>query len=234
MKLKALNKNTEKYGYPQTMEYDNPNFNGHQIGVVICIQNNVTQTIEQNFLPEKLGDEDTRTFLLGELLHEKKAVLITDVITQLDKDTHDLVPKTLFYMPYFVEEHSRFKPTVINDNVSGACNVSYDIEVELVFADEGLCRYLTVPFKTRNVPVFELVEDLFDDEEALEELGIKWQEETYEADAGYALDFYNEAGQRYNLTFRTGEKLRDILVSMRMISIVCHIDEEEEDGNESE
>ena len=233
MKLKSINKNIEKYGYPQTMEYSNQNFNGHQVGVAICLQNNITNKIEANYLSESLGDEETRNFLLSELLREEKALFITEVITQLDENSNQLVPKTLFYMPYFVEEHSRFKPTVINDNVSDACNVSYDIEVELVFADEGLCRYLTVPFKTRNVPVFELVEDLFDDEEALKELGIKWQEETDEADAGYALDFYNEAGQRYNLTFRTGENLRDILVSMRMISIECHIDGKEENENES-
>lgn len=234
MKLKALNKNTEKYGFPQTMEYDNPNFNGHQIGVVICIQNNVTKAIEKNFLSESLGDEQTRDFLLGELMREEKAVLITEVITQYDESNHELVPKTIYYMPYFVEEHTRFKPTVIDDNVSGACNVSYDIEVELIFADEGLCRYLIVPFKTRNVPVFELVNDLFDDEDALEELGIKWQEETEDEEAGYALDFYNEAGQRFNLTFRNGERLKDILVSMRMIGITCHIDGEEKNGNESE
>ena len=156
MKLMAVNKNTEKYGFPQVMEYENPNFNGHQVGVVICIQNNETKEMEVNYLSEKLGDEHTRDFLLGELLREEKAVLITDVITQFDTEGKRLIPKTIFYMPYFVEEHSRFKPTVINDNVSGACNVSYDVTVELVFADEGLCRYLTASFKTRNIPVFEL------------------------------------------------------------------------------
>jgi hypothetical protein len=236
MKLKALNKNTEKYGFSQTLEFNNPQFNGHQIGVAICIQNNITNKIEKNYLSETLGDEQTRDFLLGELLHESKAVFITENITQLDDITNDLVPKTIFYMPYFVEEHSRFKPTVINDNVSGAYNVYYDIEAELVFADDGLCRYLTTSFKTCNVPFVDLINDFFEysDDEVLAALGIKWQEETMETDAGYALDFYNEAGQKFILTFRNMEKLKDIMVSMRMTNIVCHIDKEEQNGDESE
>ena len=232
MKLQAINKNTEKYGFPQTMEYNNPRFNGHQIGVVICLQNNETKEIEKNYLSESLGDEETRNFLLGELLRENKAVFIENIITQYENNK--LVPKTLYYMPYFVEEHSRFKPTVLNENISGACNVWYDVEVELLFVDEELCRYLTVPFKTRNVPVFGLVNDLFDDEEALENVGIKWGYSTDDNEEGYVLDFYNEAGERFNLSYPNPERLKDAIVSMRAIRIECHIDGEDENGNETE
>lgn len=222
MKLKAFNKNTEKFGYPQAMEYNETTFNGHQLGIAICLQNNVTGQIEENYLSEKLGDKETRDFLLGELLHEKNAKLIAEVITQFDEER--LVPKTIYYMPYFVEEHSRFKPTVINEHISNNCSVSYDIEVELIFVTEGLCRYITVPFKTLNVPMFELVNDLFEctDDKELEKLGIKWQDETDDLEAGYALDFYNEAGHKQILTFNTLDKLKDILISARMINISYH------------
>ena len=233
MKLKSLNKNTEKYGFPQEIEYENTNFNGFQKGIALCLQNNITKEIEQNFLSESLGDKETRDFLLGELLREEKAVFMLETITQFDNGGKTLVPKTLYYMPYYVVNHSKFKPTVINNNITNACNVSYDVEVELIFAEEGLCRYATVSFKTRNVPVFELVNDLFNDEEELESIGVKWQEETEFEEQGYALDFYNEAGQRYNLVFKNGDSLRDALVSMRMIDIKCHIDGEEENGDES-
>lgn len=237
MKIKACNANTERYGYPEELEYNRPGFNGHQVGVALCVFNHKTKEIEENYLSATLGDKETRDFLLGELLHEKKAVLMTEDITQFDEEQKHLIPKTIYYMPYFVMDHSRFKPTVMNDNVSGACNVSYDIEAELLFVtNDGLCRYLTVPFKTRNISMFELVNDFLEypSIEDLEVLGIKWQEETEEAEAGYALDFYSESGERFVLTFRNISDLKDLLASMRMIDIVCHIDGKEDDGDKSE
>ena len=203
----------------------------------MCVINNETNEVEENYLSETLGDKETREFLLGELLHEKKAVLMSESITQFDNEHKNLIPKTIYYMPYFVMDHSRFKPTVMNDNVSGACNVSYDIETELLFVtDDGLCRYLTVPFKTRNISMFELVNDLLEypEDEDLRELGIEWQQETDDMEAGYALDFYNEVGQRFVLTFRNISRLKDCLASMRMTNIICHIDGEEGDGDKSE
>lgn len=234
MKLIALNKNTEKYGYQQEMEYSNDNFNGHQVGVAICIQNDITKEIEFNYLPQKLGDDETRDFALGELLHEKKCVFISEAITQLN-DNGELIPKTIYYLPYYVAEHSRFKPTITHTNISNVSNAWYEVQVELIFSKDGLFRYFTMPIKTRNVSVMNCVYDTFGfstDPVALEDIGIKWQDETEDAEAGYALDFYNEAGNRYNLTFSCTEDLRDAIVSMRVIDFVCHIDGEK-DGNES-
>ena len=235
MKLIALNKNTEKYGYPQEMEYDKATFNGHQLGIAICVQNNNTKEIEANYLSEKLGDEQTRDFLLGELLHESKAVFITENIAQFDEEGR-LVPKTIYYMPYYVAEHSRFKPTVINDCISGGYNTSYDAEIEFIFVENGLCRYLTVPFYSFSIPIFEIANNFFDckDEDDLETLGltldmlgIKWQEETEYENEGYVLDFYDEAGQRFDIYIGRFSRLRHLLVSMRIISIKCHINKEE-------
>ena len=192
--------------------------------------NNNTKEIEANYLSEKLGDKQARDFLFGELLQEEKAVLITEVITQLDEKQH-LIPKTLYYMPYYVVGHSRFKPTIINDNVSGACNTSYDVQVEVVFSYDGLCRYVVFPIKTQNVPVMECINDLFDtaDEDDLREVGISWEEydEDEENDTAWYLDFYNEAGQRFLLPFLRLEDLKAAIVSMRIIDIVCHIDGKE-------
>lgn len=226
MVIKAINKNTEKFGYPMEMEYSNPDFNGHQVGIILCIQRNDTKEIEKNYLPENLGDEQTRDFLLGELLHEKKAVLITEEIVQYEDEGEEgivsLVPKTAYYMPYYVKDHSRFKPTVLDLNVSGASNVSYEYEVEVLFSTDGLCRYMTIPFKTYNIPIINSVYSLFNFDSELEEVGFKYDEE---ADA-YTLDFYNEAGHRVDLTFEPKE-FRDLIVSMRLISMVCNINDEE-------
>jgi hypothetical protein len=227
MKIKAVNKGTEKYGFPQELDYNNPSFNGHQIGIAVCVQNMVNNEIEENYLSEKFSD-DERDFLLGELLREK-ALLIVDNFTQLD-DSNELTPKAIYYMPYFVLEHSRLKPTVINDNVSGACNVSYDIKIEVIFVHNGLSRYITVPVKTRNSSVMDCIYGIFDTDEEFEELGIKWKKATEDEEEGYELDFYNEAGERFNLRFNRLENLRDAIVSVRMIECDMHIDGEDNEN----
>ena len=42
MKLKTMNKNLDKFGYPEILQYDNPEFHGHQKGVAIGIKDNGT------------------------------------------------------------------------------------------------------------------------------------------------------------------------------------------------
>ena len=222
MKLKAINKNTEKYGYKESMEYINPEFNGHQVGVAICIKNNITGEIESNYLSERLGDEETRNFLLGELLHEEKALFI--------KKRYDEI-KTVYYMPYFIEDHSRFISTVTYKDIAEACRTQYKALVEVIFVEDTLCRYMTIPITANRVGIFESVYDIFDDEDALSEIGIKWQEETEESPKGYALDFYNEAGVKYVLTFRHTMDFRDRIASMRVIKLEYDINREEDNEN---
>lgn len=236
MKIKSVNNDLKKYGYPIEMEYNNHNFNGHQIGVAVCIKNNVTGLIEENFLSESLGDKASRDSLLSELLADENVTLIPDIITQFDRENGGLIPKTIYYIPYVVENHSRFIPTVTNDNIVDSCNASYDVKIELLFTEEEVSRYLVIPFKTRNISVMDLVYNLFEgDREDLKEVGIEWQDGSDDTEAGYTLDFYTNTGERYNLVFSNGERLRDAIASMRLIDIVCHIDgEDEEDGNKSE
>lgn len=228
MKLIALNKNTERYGYPQVMEYDKATFNGHQLGIAICIQNNKTKAIEENYLSEKLGDKQTRDFLLGELLREEKAVFITEVIGQTVEK--EFITKTIYYMPYYVADHSRFKPTIIDDNISGLCVEAYDVQVEIVFSEDGCSRYAVMDFKTCSLSVMDLVYDMFRDgdtpclSDELKLLGVVWEE-----DKGYVLDFYSKAGEQCNYAYADLEELRDAIVSVRMIDIKRYTGEK--DGN---
>lgn len=228
MKIKSLNENLKKYGYPVEMEYNNPKFNGHQVGIAVCIKNNVTNEIEENFLSESLGDTETRDFLLSEMLTDKNVILIENLITQFDRENGGLIPKTIYYLPYCVTEHSRFTPTVTNENIVDTCNSSYDIKVEILFVEEEVSRYLVIPFKTRNISVMDLMYSLFEygNKDELKQIGIEWQEESDDTEAGYVLDFYTQTGERYNLVFSNAERLRDAIVSMRLIDIICHIDNE--------
>lgn len=236
MKLKSLNKNIEKFGFNEKMEYTNATFNGYQLGIAVCIKNNITGEIESNFLSETLGDNQVRNSLLLELLNDKSILLLENKITQFGAVETTLIPKTIYYLPYYVENHSVMQPTISCENISKVPNVSYNIKVEVLFVEDKLNRYMTIPFKTKNTSIIDLVYDLFeysfDTNEQLEKIGIKYQAATEIENAGYVLDFYNQVGEKYNLIFSTSSRLRDAIVSMRLIDFSCCIDKEEENGNE--
>lgn len=218
MKLKSMNKNLSKFGYPDVLEYDNPDFHGHQKGIAIGIKDNKTNKFVRNYLSKDLGDDSTRDFLINDLIQDPEILLIENNITQMENG--EIVPRTIYYLPYFVESHSCLVPTVNFDNISGASNVSYKAKVELLFAtDDGLNRYMTVDFETRNVSIFELVNDIFDEE---------IPEINYDPDGnegpGYYLDFYDEAGEPYYLCEDRMEDYRDLLVSFRLIGLDMEID----------
>lgn len=229
MIIKALNNLDPKYGYATEIEYKNDKFNGNQVGVCLAIQNAQTGVFEHNYISSVIGDDETRNTALQEILNNKSFIILTDTIYQRDDTSKELVPKTVYYLPYYVKDHSCFKPTVTFDNVSGACNVTYNLDVEVLFVEEGLNRYVTMHFCTRNIPVMSLVYDLFEDgdEEELAEQGIGYG--TYEDETGFLLDFYNEAGEKFMCVFRDAEELRDRIVSIRLIGIDCKIDGHEDE-----
>lgn len=221
MKLKSMNKNLDKFGFPESLDYSDEKFHGHQKGIAIGVKDNKTNKFIKNFLSKELGDDPTRDFLLNDLVQDPEILLIEDNITQLENN--ELVPRTIYFLPYFVEDHSCLKPTVNFDNISGACNVSYKAQVELLFAtSDGLNRYMVVDFNTANVPIFELVNDIFD-----EEVPDIMYEYDGEEGAGYYLDFYDEAGQSYPVCMQSMEQFRDLLVSFRLIGLEMEIVKDE-------
>ena len=242
MILKSANETVKTYGFPEIMEYDNPSFHGTQKGICICIKDNETGTIIDNCMPKpaiKEGDESDiekiRTDELQRLLSDNKILLIEDGITQMEDGK--LKPRTIYYLPYYVADHSFLKPTVLYENISGACNVSYDISIEVLFVEDNLNRYITLDFQTRNVSVMDLVYDLFDQDEPEDELlatGLHFEKETEDNEEGFYLDFYDEAGNQYNLCFSRLDRLRDAIVSMRLIGIKCEIDGVDKNGDKSE
>ena len=227
MQIASLNKNTEKYGYPEIMEYNNPRFHGHQVGIAICARDAATGIVEENYLSEKLGDINTREFLLGELLHEGKAVFATKDIVQVNSKG-EFVPKTVYYLPYFVVDHSRFKPTIIHTNIKP--NIFYNLKVEVLLVNENdYSRYITISFeKVRNKSAVELVCDFFDysyDEYLEEKAGIKWYNKIDDKDdEGYILDFYDNTGDTDMFVVPDSEDFKDMITSIRLIDIEEYID----------
>ena len=221
------------------MEYDNPSFHGTQKGVCVCIKDNETGVIINNSMPTpnvKKGDEDSiekiRSNELQKLLNDNRILLIENNITQMEDG--ELKSRTIYYLPYYVADHSFLKPTVLYENISGACNVSYDISVEVLFVEDNLNRYVTFDFKTCNISVMDLVYGLFEETEIhgeLSEAGFLYRKESEEFKEGFYLDFYDEAGNKYDLCFSRIDRFRDAIVSMRLIDIKRNIKGVSENGN---
>lgn len=236
MKLQSLNTNVEKYGYPFHMEYTATSFNGHRLGVAVCIKNANTGEIERNFIKESLGDEEARSQILQDLLNDKTVILTKEQVTQFDDVNGTLVFKDIYYMPYYVLDHVMHRPTIIHDNIFPCMNAHYSVEVEVILVEEGLTRYLVLPFQTRNMSVMDLVHDFFEFDYAsdgdLKSIGIGYQNRTEYDEAGYTLDFYDDFGHRHDLVFGSVERIRDAIVSMRLVKFERHI-EDDEDGDKS-
>lgn len=235
MKLIPLNKDCDilkECGFEGALTYDNPKFHGHQKGVAICLINKETGRVENNMLSEKLGDK-RRDDILKMILESKTIVKVVDEINQYEEGR--LIKKQIFYLPYIVEGHSVFKPTINYDNISGATNVEYQLDIEILFVHENLNRYITVHVTTTNVSIMDSIYYMFEDDDLLkEELllhGIEYVSSYEESDedgcTGYNVDFYDEAGNMYHYGFPSGERLRDTVASVRLVGISMDIIDEE-------
>ena len=219
MKIIAVNKGID--GYLDEMQYDNKEFNGHQVGVAVCVTNNATGDITDNFSKKSIQE-------LQEMLDDKTILLLEEKITQVEGGK--LVPKTVYSLPYYVEQHSISKPTVNNQELETSLGMTCYSETEILFVHDGLNRYVTVRFASKNTSLMDLVYDAFSsgqgNEAFLESMGIHYgilddyenAEEYESADEGYILDFYNETGARTDFIFGSLERLRDSIMSMRLIN----------------
>lgn len=234
MKLIPVNKDSEllqelDVGYTDILEYNDPRFHGHQKGVAICIINKETGAVEKNMLNG--APEDKKDEYLKEILESKQVIKVVDDIHQYENDK--LIPKQIFFLPYIVADHPVFKQTVNNMNISGAINVHYEVDVELLFVHNNLNRYILIHFTTQNVSIMDCVHGLFDEDDTLREEmannGIAYiEEENEDGEWGYGVDYYDEAGNREVFYYSgdwAGERLRDDLVSMRVINMKEIIDD---------
>ena len=213
MKIIAVNKDIE--GYLNEMEYKNPEFNGHQVGVAVFVMNNATGDITDNFSKKPIQE-------LQEMLNDKTILLLEEKITQVEGGK--LVPKTVYSLPYYVSEHSIMRPTINNQELNTPIGMTCYSETEVLFVQDGLNRYVTLRFASKSTSIMDLVYDAFssgqDNEAFLSSIGINYgilEEEEEDNDEGYILDFYNEVGARFELSFSSLERLRDSIVSMRLL-----------------
>lgn len=239
MQLVSVNKNCEKYGFPETLELSDENFKGHQVGVAVCMYDCNNEKIINYFTNKETDDENHQSeqhhwtdssgliSLYQQLINDESMTLTKHSCTQVDENTGKLVPRIIYYMPYQVADHSMHRPTVNYETVDNCINTTHELLVEILFVcpdDEGICRYLTVPFKSHNVGILSLVDTMLENLDEYPDT-FPYLEETDEYGEGYGLDFYDRTGQKFTITFKDGDELRNCINSIRLIDIKTIIDD---------
>lgn len=225
MKLRALNGcKLDEYGYTKEIGYDNPNFHGHQIGICIGMLDTETKDIVENMIGESYGDKEKRDSILNDIINNEDIIKVEKNITQL-VDGH-LKTRTLFYLPYAVVDHTAYQPTANFSNIVAASNVVNHTTVEILFVEDNLNRYITYSYDAVNISIMDEVYDYFNNysNDNLFD-GLTYQEDGEEG-PGYYLDFYDEAGEKFMLCFSSLERLRDSIVSVRLLDVVTEITKE--------
>lgn len=129
-----------------------------------------------------------------------------------------------FYILHNIEGHSSTKPTVTDTSITGACNASYEVSIEvLLVSDEGLKRYLTIDYTTGgNIPttLVNIVKDL---EDTVEEY---FEDELhgFTTDCGeLTVAFYEDTGEITYINVYSVDELLAMVASVRLIDVKCTI-----------
>lgn len=231
MKITSLNKDIEKYHFLESMEYNNPGFKGHQIGIALGLKNPSTDKWEKLYVP---GDtQEEKENLINEIISNKSLIILEEAITQFENNL--LVKKLMYYMPYYVTDHSAYKPTPNFDNISYSMNIKQTIEWEVLLVEEWGNRYLN--FKTVNNPpedgrclnFYEMIEDL---ETMFEEMAkdkenkdITIAEQTFDDynKGDYLITFYDAKGEEYKIGFRNTKDILRCITSVRIVNYESEI-----------
>lgn len=244
MKIVSLNKNPEKYGYLSEMDLTDKSFHGHQTALAIGIKrpDGSWQDVYTS------GDTlEEKTKIANDILSDKSLIILEDKITQLEDNK--LVDKIIYYLPYYVADHSAYQPTINFDQISYSCNVRNKVKIEVLFVRDGCNRYVTFDMYTSgswnggvSLSLMDFMEDL---ETEIEDEASKPRKEEDKSffvaeednfDYGYSegdivLDFYDKAGQKY-LFGGNPEDFLKLVSSIRIIGLDTEIIKEDENTNE--
>lgn len=232
MKVVSLNKDITKYNFINEMNYKSDNFFGHQIGILVGI-------VGPDDKWDKLGvpgeTEEEKLKLVKEILADKSLIIVEEKITQYENN--NLVPKKAYYLPYYVEEHTAFKPTINYTNISNSANVKQTITYEILLVDDWGCnRYITKSIETGPVGFnggqpykaydfmhsLELeIQDMIDSNDS--QFRIAPSDEDEYSNGDILIDFYDEKGSVCTQGFGSIGGILDTVVSVRMIAYESEI-----------
>lgn len=207
-----------------------------------------TLTLKEEFYGTTIGIAITQTDCeISEILTDNLSIPLNDLMELLKDDqlteTYGIAPMritqhkdgklvdSLLWMLLFTPEtHSSRKPTVTYPQVDPSVhNVSCLIDIEIILADDEYSRSFIYRVSTANVPMFPLVNDLFEYElsDDLEEKDLNDMfpndpdifryGEDENGETGYLVPYYNKFGEKIVCAYRRPEDILNHVVSARVI-----------------
>ena len=229
MKLRALSQKVTEYGYPLETGFERKGFNGHQIGMCIGIRDAETNAVKQNYIPN-----DDFNIQFDKMLEDKELLLLQDTITKLEDN--ELKKQYIYYLPYYVVEHSAYKPTINFEQISYACNVTNTVKIEVLFVENDYNRYVTFDMITsgnhngRSLSLIDFINGIQDEIEDKLSRGEDFKcasSDDDEYDEGdIMLDMYDKAGNKITIAYADTSKFLDLISSVRIIDLEVKINEE--------
>ena len=208
-----------------------------------------TLTLKEKFYGTTIGIAITQTDCeISEILTDNLSIPPDDLIELLKDDqlteTYGIAPrhitqhkdgklvdKLLWMLLFTPETHSSRKPTVTYPQVDPSVhNVSCLLDIEIILADDEYSRSFIYQVSTANVPMFPLVNDLFEcelsddlEEEDLNDMfpndpDIFRYGEDENGETGYLVPYYNKFGEKIVCAYRRPEAILNHIVSARVIS----------------
>lgn len=219
MKIVSLNRNVERYGFLSEMEYKNEDFHGHQTALCIGIKDG-PNSWDKVYTSGNTTEEKIK--IANEMLKDKSLIILED--KYMENANGQIVPKIAYLIPYYVENHSVYQPTVNYDQIPENSNVTNDIKIEVLFVNnEGFNRYVTFDFSVHgqyHLCLLNFVRSI--DERILRKVN---KDEDFVRNIGehyrkgeISLDFYDKIGRKTVITAPISDFLK-MISSIRIIDI---------------
>ena len=243
MKVVSLNKDIARYNFTQEMEFKKPDFEGDKIALCIGLQEKDGTWIDV-YTPGDSREE--KIALADKMLKDKSLIILEDTVTQIVNG--DFVKRVMYYLPYYVEGHTAYAPTITNERVEYSMNIKQVITYEILLVEEfGVNRYITETYTTgptfgcgRATNLYEMMTSL---EETLNEIAHdKTRKEITIADkttddyskGQYLITYYDKIGTPYQYGYNNISQILQCVNSIRMVGYDYQIVEPQKENTDTE
>ena len=218
MKALSLNKDKlAKYGYPEEMEYDVKDFNGHLITISLGWISVDGKEIYDNYLPDSLGTKEERDNILFEILENEDLYVLEFTKLRRNEQDGEVKEEKLIVLPYALPEHNAYLPTPNFEDLSGTPLYTREVTVEFLFSKNGLNRYCYYNYITDLQTPWDVVKQYLEnlDENTSKQIGL--QKTSTGDEHVYIFDMYDKLGNKEYESFESFDDLKDSLLSWRVI-----------------
>lgn len=124
-----------------------------------------------------------------------------------------------YFIQYEPVEHCSNCPTVTNTSFDTCNNVQYDVAYEVLFVDEDYRKYLVVEYTTVGPFISSMASEMRNIEDLIEELAEEKKFGFFYDEEGLKAYFYNDIGERLDISYDRTEEILDKIVSIRLIKL---------------